>query len=413
MKERLINNIGLKVTAVLFACALWLMVINDDKPVVTREFNNIEVIVQHEEVIKNAGKTYQVSEESKKVTVYVKGVRQILDKITAENIKAVADLRQLNLKTLVPIKVYITGFEGQYKEAYTNPQNLQLSIETSEVKTFPLNVTTVGTLQNGLVVGSLLPQPEKVKISGPEATIKKVDRVVAKVDVSGVTKDTSLPAELVYYDVDNNVLDQRMIATEPEELEVMVDVKIFHAKQVLLNFDISGVSAAEGYTYNISYEPESILVAGASDVLEKLEEIKIPKSALQLENINQKTEVVVDVAPYLPENVKLVDENANTVVVTASVEEIGSKVIEYPVPTISVYNLADGMKVAYQQQSVEFTFRGSEEALGSLTVEKISASVDLGAFKQEGEVEVPVQVVITQPDITIDNASIKIALKKK
>lgn len=417
MKKRLTHNIGLKIVAALFAAFLWLIVVNIDNPIATRDFKNIEVTVQHDEVIKNAGKTYQTTAETKVVTVTVRAKRSVLDKIRAENIKAVADMRQLNLKTLVPIKVYITGFEGRYESAYTNPANLQINIEASASKNFPVSVTTVGTLRDGYAIGELTPDPGKIEIGGSESIVGRIDRVVAKVDVSGLSEDTSLPAELILYDADNNVLDQKTLSTNLGSQDVSVQVTLLNTKTVPLKFSDSAIDTLKGYSVSeVSFEPNAVLVAGEKDVIDKLDQIDIPAVALKQESISEKTEVVVDITPYLPENVELVDATANSVAVTITVVEAGTKTLAMPVQSIAVYKLTSGLKVDYgMAQSVELTFQGAQEALDALTLEKVTASVELGAYtkEEETEVEVPVQVNVTQSGITVVPANVKVTIKKK
>lgn len=417
MKKRLTHNIGLKIVAALFAAFLWLIVVNIDNPIATRDFKNIEVTVQHDEVIKNAGKTYQATAETKVVTVTVRAKRSVLDKIRAENIKAVADMRQLNLKTLVPIKVYITGFEGRYESAYTNPANLQINIEASASKNFPVSVTTVGTLRDGYAIGELTPDPGKIEIGGSESIVGRIDRVVAKVDVSGLSEDTSLPAELILYDADNNVLDQKTLSTNLGSQDVSVQVTLLNTKTVPLKFSDSAIDTLKGYSVSeVSFEPNAVLVAGEKDVIDKLDQIDIPAVALKQESISEKTEVVVDITPYLPENVELVDATANSVAVTITVVEAGTKTLAMPVQSIAVYKLTSGLKVDYgMTQSVELTFQGTQEALDALTLEKVTASVELGAYtkEEEAEVEVPVQVNVTQAGITVVPANVKVTIKKK
>lgn len=415
MKKRLTNNFGLKIIAVLFAIFLWLMAVNIDNPIDTRDFKNVEVIVQHDEVITNAGQTYQATAESKVVTVSVKARRKILDRITVNDIKAVADMRQLNLKTLVPIKVYISGFEGNYESATTNPENFQISIEASTSRSFPVSVTTVGNLGAGYVLGELTPEPAKITFGGPESIINKIDRVVAKVDVSGLMEDTTLGAELILYDVDNNVLDQKMVTTDPENQAVSVQVGVLSTKSVALKFDESKITAGEGYSYaGLSFEPQSIQVAGTADTLGELNEIAIPAEALSLSGLTEKTEAVVDITPYLPKDIKLVDETANSVAVTVSVVEVGTKMLEVPVKSISIYNLKEGLQVSYGSvQSIDLTFRGSKEDLAGLTLDKIKASIELGTFKSGDEAEVPLKVEITQSGVTADPTSVSVKIQKK
>ena len=50
MKKVLINNIGFKILSLIFAIALWIIVVNIDDPDVTRTFSGIPVTTLDENV---------------------------------------------------------------------------------------------------------------------------------------------------------------------------------------------------------------------------------------------------------------------------------------------------------------------------------------------------------------------------
>ena len=83
MKDTWKNNLGLKVLAVLFAVFLWWTVVNVDDPVDTKKFS-VDVNITNPEVITNAGKSYQIVDDTKNITVTVKARRKVLDEIRKE-----------------------------------------------------------------------------------------------------------------------------------------------------------------------------------------------------------------------------------------------------------------------------------------------------------------------------------------
>ena len=62
MKEKLLNNAGIKIISVLFAIMLWLLVVNTEDPIVTRDFKDIKVQVINEEEISEIDKVYEIVE---------------------------------------------------------------------------------------------------------------------------------------------------------------------------------------------------------------------------------------------------------------------------------------------------------------------------------------------------------------
>lgn len=80
MRRRLMNNLGLKIVALLFAAILWLMVVNINDPVEKKTYRDITVRILHSEIITNRGKTYRVQNDSNKVSVVVTAKRSVLEK---------------------------------------------------------------------------------------------------------------------------------------------------------------------------------------------------------------------------------------------------------------------------------------------------------------------------------------------
>ncbi|MFR4627459.1 MAG: CdaR family protein [Dorea formicigenerans] len=75
---------------------LWLIVVNIDDPVTTQTFNNISVAVTNAEVLAATNQTYQIEDGTQNVSVTVRAKRSVLNKIKADNIKATADMKELD-----------------------------------------------------------------------------------------------------------------------------------------------------------------------------------------------------------------------------------------------------------------------------------------------------------------------------
>lgn len=75
MKEKLGNDLILKVFSLVLAILLWLFVINTEDPVITKSFSNIPVDMLNEQVLDELNRTYKITEGST-VSFTVKGKKQ-------------------------------------------------------------------------------------------------------------------------------------------------------------------------------------------------------------------------------------------------------------------------------------------------------------------------------------------------
>ena len=239
MRKELMNNLGLKILAFLAAVTLWFLVVNIDNPVTDRTFTDIPVTVVNDDIVTASNRTYQILDGTQQVNVTVTATRQELSRITADDIHAVADMRELTLGTQVPIQVTIEGHS--YEEAYSTPRNLQLKIEEEARNNFPITPTTIGTVREGYVIGNLRADPEGVTIRGPKSVLNSINRVCAEVDVSGLSENAELEANLILYDVNNNVIDQTLLVNNLGDEGVSVEVELYQTKNVPIDIDTSGI----------------------------------------------------------------------------------------------------------------------------------------------------------------------------
>ena len=279
MKDRLKNNIGLKIISVIFAIILWWVVLSVDDPISTKKYN-VDVTITNAEVVTDAGKSYQILEEMKSVVVTVKARRKVLAAVDKNDIIATADLREMQGNS-VPIRIQIEGFEGDYEEASANPQNIQLKVENTLKKTFPITALATGTPREGYAVGTMSVSPKTVDISGPESLVGKISKVVAKVDVSEMKDknkgdvDAEIQTQLLYYDAADNLISKELLTSNCDKKGVTVLVDLWKTKSLELKFDTSKIDTAPGYHFaGIEVEPKMVEVVGKPEQLEKLTEIK-------------------------------------------------------------------------------------------------------------------------------------------
>ena len=92
MKKLLTRNLGLKIISLLFAVALWLVVVNINDPVISRRFSNIPVKLINTEVVTAQDQVYEILDNTDVInTVTVTGQRSVLEGIDPNDIVAVAD----------------------------------------------------------------------------------------------------------------------------------------------------------------------------------------------------------------------------------------------------------------------------------------------------------------------------------
>lgn len=413
-KHRLTNNLGLKIIALFFSAFLWLIVVNVSNPIGSRTFSDIPVTIVNDDIIKSSGEVYQVlGEDTVSVVVYAN--REIRQKLRTEDIVATADVAQMDTTTnLIPINITIPDYSGDYDSAVAVPRNIRIQREKSGSKVLALTAETGGTTpRDGYTLGDITVDPANITITGPESALDKIDRAVARVDVSGKSKDEDIKADLILYDANGNELSQTQLDNNLGEDGIIVSVEILKEKTVPVEFGVTG-TPAEGFRYTgCTSVPESIRICGKTEAINDVDEIRVPASVFDISGADAPIERTVNITQYLPENVMLVDDNAGEIVVTAMVEQEGTRTIKMLVSSIRISNLADELEVDYEPDAeIDLQFRGEEQALDLLDISN-AVSVDLSEYTDPGIYDVPVQVNTPSGIEMISDPTVSLTLLEK
>ena len=217
MTKKLLSNIPLKLMSVVIGIVVWLLVVNIDDPIVSDTITGVTVTIKNESYVESARLMCLVEEDQDIVSVTVKGKRSVVDNIKATDIKAVADLTQItDMRTtpvMVPISVSCPGISPA--NIKSDPLNMSISLDDMMTQEFLVTVSSgESTPGKGYDIGSLTASPEKIKITGPQSLIQKIDKVIATVNLDGKTEDAVLLADL-------KIIDKNQEELKPRQMEYL------------------------------------------------------------------------------------------------------------------------------------------------------------------------------------------------
>ena len=406
MRKTLANNFLLKVVSLVVAVLFWLMVVNVDDPIITSQIPGVIVQVQNEAYIESGGKMSMIEEGQNVVTVEVTGKRSIVDKLTAEDLVATADLKQIvNLNTdpiMVPITVNCSKLRST--DLIPDPRNLSVDIDDIMTQEYIVAVASgEGQPGKGYEIGTLSARPDKIKITGPQSLVRIIDKVVATVDPTNIQEDTTKLVGLKIIDrnqveFSESKMDYLKYDTSVPEVSVAVDLWAIR-NDVAIKGGYVG-EPADGYKVDkITFTPGHISVAGSDEALKALSEagnsIQVPDGTIDVTGKDSDLEVKVNIEKLLPEGIKLTKDTSDTVIATVNILSQDSK--EYSIPTTSIVgkNVADGLQLIYETEKVQIRIRENGAELDQLKESDIRASVDLTG-KTEGSYQIPVKVELPE-----------------
>lgn len=411
MKNKLTLNLGLKLISVLFAFALWLIVVNVDDPMTTKQFKDITVNILNEELLSEQGQVYQIMEDSAKVTITVKAKRSVIESLSKSDFYASADFAERITASNIPIKVRATKNENKIVDIDLNNNTVKILIESKEDKQIPVELHLRGTTADGFTVGSTRVNPDNITITGPASAIGKVAKVVLQADVSGLNKDASMTLSGVLCDARGEAVDDARIEKSIEQYQA--DIKLLHTKSIDLDFHVEG-EVASGYRYiNMEYTPTTVNIAGDEKALSAVSTLTIPSSELKIQGATGNIIKKVDISKYLPSGLQLANSAEKEIQVTLKIQKLENKTFTVPVSAIDVLNTPVGLDMTFDSyDTLNVEVQGLAQDLERLTSDDIHLSVDLKG-KQVGLYYMETTVTVSEGFIVSNPPMIRVLLKSR
>ena len=433
-RPKIFENIGLKLFALAFAIVLWLLVTNINDPVSRMTISNVQVRLLNTDLITKQGDVYSVLDDSDVVPVVtVTAKRSIIDALDKDDIVATADVNDLSSLDTVEIRFSSYKFNNEIDSIEGSTENVKLSIEKKLTSTFTLKTATAGKLASGYELGSVTPEQNQVRVSGPQSVVSSISEATATVDISGATGSISTYSDIRLLDSSGNPVDTQTLTMNINS--VKVNVVVLPVKTIPLQVTTSG-TPADGYlaTGKITTDPETVSIAGKSSVLQTIDSLQIPGSAVDISGADSDVTRTVDVSGFLPEGVTFEDSGFDgKVQVTVGIEPAQEADVDVKISSVSLNNVPQGYEAkilsvndasktvtASEDGSFTLRFRGLAANIDGIRLDTLQPGVDIGALTADKQAEnlagnYTAAVAVTLPEgVTQTNtAAAQIRLEKK
>ena len=412
--KTLVNNIGYKILAVVFAFILWLVVYNIDDPNKTVRFTT-NVMVENESAITDMNKCYEVLNGTNTVTFSVTAKRSVINKLEDTDFIATADMNRMimnsdNKSAKVPIEVISRRSNSSLKYNGKN-QYLEISLDDLVSRRFMINADTTGQVADGYALGEVtVTNPNVLNVTGPATIVDKIDSVVATIDVEGMSMNLSDNVLPVFYDADGNEIDTTRL--KYNNTTVTIAAKILRVKEIPLSFTTTGTPSGDYRVVEITSDPENIRIKGALSVLNPIMSLAIPAEVLNVSGARDDLTTTIDITEYLPDGVELVDAADATVTVTVRIEAYQSKTFKIDTKDITVNGLGDGYELAFEQNSVTVTISGLQNDLNRLSAADLASAIDVSGM-EEGLHQVNLEIELDETNYAARTVSVEVKISKK
>lgn len=380
MKEKLLNNLGLKILSIFFAFLVWMIVMNVSNPLVA-DNREVPLEIENEQVLTQAGRTYEISGKSTATVCFDVHSRDMY-KIRTSDFRAYIDLAELyDVTGSVQVKVELLNNKDIVYNVEPRPGVVRVKTEELQSKPFELRAEIQGTVEDGYAVGTVSLSPSYLVVEGPISQVGLISYVGIQIDADGVSEDEEGTAKPQFYDANGNELprsDRIHVSTN----EIRYRMTINKVKNLPLDFEISG-NVASGYQFTgVECSVKEADVTGNKAALASIHTLMIPSAELNIDGLTEDRVVAVDLRSYLPEGVSLAEGQVPVVEVRLKVERLVNRTIVLTESDIQMNNPREDMEYSLEPSRIEVTVQGLKEELEDLTAENLEAMIELSAMDQ-------------------------------
>ncbi|MGI6348401.1 MAG: hypothetical protein GX245_01390 [Eubacteriaceae bacterium] len=246
------NKILYFVFALVIAVLLWMIALNEENPMATRNMLNVPVNIYGQQIL--ASQDLVALNKQNTVNLKLKGPVLTVSTITPKDLNVYADASAIVRTGEYMLPVVISGLPYGVEVAEIGPTNITVEIEKLTEIEMPVTVGSLGSLPNDLSVFSLTPSVSNVRIKGPESVVKTVAKVEATAEIGEVTHDTTQSRPLIAYTKEGTKVTDVTI----DEANIDVEILLGHKKTAQVALTIQG-KPADGYAVTaIEAEPKTV-----------------------------------------------------------------------------------------------------------------------------------------------------------
>lgn len=410
MKEKIFNNLSLKIVSAVFAVILWTVIVNIYDPNTSYTFSNITVQLVNTQSLTEKNYTFEVVDGGK-ISVTVSGPKSVVTDLKTSDIAATADLSKVTAFTdYVDIQVQVVK-DGQVLnnvEAVPRTSALKLSIENRDTNTYAVNVNTTGTPANGYAVASTTTSPTYIKVTGPTSLVEGVASVGVDVDVSGAKGTVNTQSDINMYDSDGNIIANEELEMSSETADVIVEMA--RTKTVPVVVKTSGTPSQDCVVTGTSLSQTSVVISGQQEELSKIDNITIPSSAVSVDGLSEDKTYTFKLTDYVPSGVKIVSDSR--LQVTIKISKASTKTVHISSDAIKIENVSSGYNAVIEGTGIDVIISGTGTMLENISATDITCNVNAAGLSA-GTHSVDVSVSVPDGCSVLESSSVKLTLYSK
>lgn len=361
------------VLSLLIALILWAYIASQDTEEFKKTFPGVRVELVGDDILRNSRNMVITDLDTNSVTVEVVGPRRVFGSLTSDDLVAQVDVSKLTQAAYTSQTYTVIFPDGMdtssLQTTSRTPEMVNFMVSSLSKKQIPVRGSFEGSLAVGYTAEPPQYEPATITVYGPEVYLKNIKYAWLTFGAEEEVSQT-YSVETGFELRDEN--DEECSTTDLSFSEdtVVATLPIMRVKEVPLDVNIIyGAGASESNT-KITIEPDSILLAGDSAELDRLNRI-----ALATIDTTDFSTSFTDT--YLIRYDDGLDNLSGVTEAKVTVELVNLATDKFIVRNLSCINVTEGYEAVVLTDAITVTLRGPVEQLKDVRSENISAVADM------------------------------------
>ena len=431
MKHKWTNNLGLKVLSLLVSCLIWLVVTNTNDPESTQVYKNVPITIKNQDTITNANKTFTVVDGVDKINVYVTARKSIRAALNSGSFTVKADMENYNeaLGT-VPLEISCEDARIRQEDLRIIPSSLKINMEDKVEQTFGVAVVTTGKADKGYELGkTTIVSGDTIRIAGPQSLINIIGKVTILLDITNMNTDSTNLYPIRIEDKNGAALtdgqmsnlelkDSNGVSLQNNSAEVRTEIwKVYN--DIPLKANVTGEVAPGFKVSSITLSPQTINLVATEEAIDELGGELTLKDDISVEGLTETQDYTVDLNDTLNQydSIRLETDISSAITVHVGIDEVGSKTFQMPISDIIMHNTPADKKLIFSPaDAISISVKTTDDTESGdidITLDDITAEIDLKSCEINGSYTLPVEITLPQGYELVNEVKIVVNIEEQ
>ena len=431
MKHKWTNNLGLKVLSLLVSCLIWLVVTNTNDPESTQVYKNVPITIKNQDAITNANKTFTVVDGVDKINVYVTARKSIRAALNSGSFTVKADMENYNeaLGT-VPLEISCEDARIRQEDLRIIPSSLKINMEDKVEQNFGVAVVTTGKADKGYELGkTTIVSGDTIRIAGPQSLINIIGKVTILLDITNMNTDSTNLYPIRIEDKNGAALtdgqmgnlelkDSNGVSLQNNSAEVRTEIwKVYN--DIPLKANVTGEVAPGFKVSSITLSPQTINLVATEEAIDELGGELTLKDDISVEGLTETQDYTVDLNDTLNQydSIRLETDISSAITVHVGIDEVGSKTFQMPISDIIMHNTPADKKLIFSPaDAISISVKTTDDTESGdidITLDDITAEIDLKSCEINGSYTLPVEITLPQGYELVNEVKIVVNIEEQ